>query len=625
MSHIDLDHAPFVLLDDSRAPHRAGPSYLFHSPDYIIQADTFSDLPAALKRLDQAHTDGLHTAGWISYEAAACLEPKLAARLTQKTPEPLIWMMATRHRKQLTPQALDDFFTENPTGAQANISLSPPSHNQNAYLRALKKIHAYIQAGDVYQINHTFDVPIEISGDPLSLYRVLRESQPVAYGAYIDTGPTGGDTKILSLSPELFLKKQKDTLTAKPMKGTAPRGATAREDRMVSKNLQTDEKSRAENLMIVDLIRNDLSKIAAPHSVRVDHLFETETYPTLIQMTSSVSAQAKENLTPSQLLKAMFPCGSVTGAPKIRAMEIIHALEDGPRGVYCGTIGHFSPATKDHAETWTLNVPIRTLCLSVNKTGRFNIGSGIVADSKPDAEYDECQLKARFIQARRPPFHLIETLRLEAGNYPLLQQHIKRLEASASYFDFKCNPDQIKTMLYKNALSFKPSAIHRCRLLLDKRGNCQIESTAFEGSPYYGPHDYRVCAAARPIGTVMLDPIPVDSKDVFLRHKTSLRARFDVAFQDAQKDGHQDCLFANQEGHITEGAISNIFLVYGDQIITPPIGDGLLPGILRDQLIDMTQSPSVTIRSIPISELQKAEVILIGNALRGLRRVTLVS
>ena len=626
MTSFDLRGSPIVLLDDSRTPHKAGVSLLFHSPEYIIRADRFEDVDGAMKAIDEAHAKGLHTAGWISYEVARAFEPRLARRITKKADEPLIWMMATAHREQLTAAAVQDLFHDAARGNRRlnSIQIKPAAHDRQAYLEAFGKIQNFIHAGDVYQINHTFPSAVEVTGDPLALYQRLRASQPVAYGAYINTGSGPDEGKVLSLSPELFLEKAGNRLTAKPMKGTAPRGLNTIEDTDICAALQADEKSRAENLMIVDLIRNDLSRIATKASVKTNALFQTEKYPTLFQMTSTVTARAKQSLKPSELLQAMFPCGSVTGAPKVRAMEIISDLEETPRGVYCGAIGHFSPATKTRPEAWTLNVPIRTLSLRNSGEGQLSVGSGIVADSDGEAEYQECLLKGRFVTAPRPDFALIETLRLAEGRYQYLEHHLKRLEASADYFDFHFDLIEIKRALDEHANCAQQGSVMRCRLLVTKSGHCSVTSTALEKAEYVDGSDLMSVLALPLAGTIKLSRHVVDEHDPFLQHKTTLRTLFDDEFKLAQTEGHLEVLFLNGSGNVTEGAISTVYIIKGQQIRTPPISDGLLPGIQRAAMIAAFPATNVEIDSFGAKELYSADAILIGNAVRGLRRVTLI-
>ncbi|NVJ99450.1 MAG: aminodeoxychorismate synthase component I [Alphaproteobacteria bacterium] len=610
MPAIDLRNAPLVLLDDSRPPHRAGRSLLFHSPEAIISAHKLEDVQPALEQMDQAVADGLHVAGWIAYECAAYFEPRLAPLITELPEEPLIWMIATRHREAIQSQALVDAFQQAQHGNfhYSGLTIGQSAVSKDDYLAALEQIHRYIQAGDVYQINHTFPIPCTLKGDSLALYEELRASQPVPYGAYIDTGTAEG-FKVLSLSPELFVRREGDQLMGKPMKGTAPRGLTAQDDKAAASALQTDEKSRAENLMIVDLIRNDLSRIASPGSVSVPYLYEVESYPTLLQMTSTVSAQAPQDLSPSRLLKALFPCGSVTGAPKVRAMEVIQELEQAPRGVYCGAIGHFSRGAQGKAD-WSLNVPIRTLVLDGTGNGRLSVGSGVVADSDATGEYEECLLKARFAKSRHDVFSLIETLKLDSDKrYHMLDLHLARLAESAAYFDFSYNEAEILAMLDEHASAFDTSEIRRVRLLLAQSGAITISSTAL---PAASETTVRVCIAN--------DVLPRDN--VFLRHKTTNRQRYDGAFAKGQKAGFDDILFFNDRGELTEGAISNVFLVKDGKWFTPALECGLLPGVLRTHLLK-THSPAITEKILTRSDLLAADELYIGNSLRGLRKARL--
>jgi len=617
VANINLRSAPFVLLDDSRAPHMASDSFLFHSPDHIITAQDYDALNEALMAIDAAYAAGFHLAGWISYEAAVAFEPRLKPQMSVHADKPLIWMMATHHRERLSPDEIVELFHQAACGNErcSEIQVGKPASDAAAYLKAVKQVQDYIEAGDVYQINLTFPLPVSVKGDPLALYQKLRRSQPVPYGAYIDTGTE----KILSLSPELFAEKLGGTLTAQPMKGTAPRGRNEAEDKIASNFLKNDEKSNAENLMIVDLIRNDLSRIALPGSVSVTALFETEKYPTLHQMTSTVKAQAKTGLMPSELLAAMFPCGSVTGAPKVRAMEIIQQLEVNPRGIYCGTIGHFSPASDHRPERWALNVPIRTLCLKADHSGRLSIGSGIVADSDAEAEYEECLLKARFAQTARPDFSLIETLRLEPKGYLYLDRHLDRLKSSACYFNFAYDYDAIKQALADHAAAFENRGTRRCRLLMDPFGHVCISSSELKC-------DILINQLPTPDSqnseTVCLSETPVDSRDVFLQHKTTHRNLYTAAYEGARNAGHADILFFNEQGLLTEGAVSSIFVRKNKIWHTPPTTDGLLPGIMRAELL--AENNNITERSITRTELLTADAIYIGSALRGLRLVKIV-
>ncbi len=610
MSIRDLREAPFVLLDDSRPPHKAGRSVLFHSPEEVITAHTLAEVGPALARMDARLEEGCHLAGWIAYECAAHFEPRLRRVMTARAGEPLIWMLATRQAEALDSRALEDLFlaSRRGSGRKAMLTFGDAAETPESYARALAHVHDYIAAGDVYQINHTFPLPCTLDGDALALYERLRQSQPVPYGAYIETG---GDWRVLSLSPELFVERVGDRLTCRPMKGTASRGRTTGEDAAIISALRQDSKSRAENLMIVDLIRNDLSRIAAPGSVRVPALYEVETYPTLHQMTSTVTAEAPDGLTPSALLAALFPCGSVTGAPKVRAMEIIAALEKAPRGVYCGAIGHFSPAEGTTPARWSLNVPIRTLVLGADGAGRLSIGSGVVADSATTAEYEECLLKARFAREESEGFSLIETLRLDPdGQYHLLERHMARLRDSATYFDFALDMALVTEVLDDHAAAFAGTGeARRVRLLVGPRGSASVTSTALPASPLAPP---RVC----------LSGTRTWSDDPFLAHKTTRRQVYDGAFARAFAAGYADILFFNERDELTEGAISTVFVVHDGKWTTPPLEAGVLPGILRAEIL-AAGPQDITVAPVSRDMLMTADEIHIGNSVRGLRRVTL--
>ncbi len=615
MNVTDLRHAPMVLLDDSRPAHRAGRSLLFHDPETVIVAHTLEEVGPALEAMDAALASGLHLAGWISYECAAHFEPRLKPRMTKRADEPLIWMMATRHRKTLTPSDMTEalFSARRGNRHMAKLEIGDSPVTEVDYLAAIEKVHHYIHAGDVYQINYTFPLPCTLEGDALALYERLRASQPVPFGAYIDTGADHGGHKVLSLSPELFVRREGDRLTGKPMKGTAPRGLTLEADEAVAAALKSDEKSRAENLMIVDLIRNDLSRISEPGSVQVTGLFETECYPTLWQMTSTITAKASEGLTPSGLLNALFPCGSVTGAPKVRALEIIAELEAAPRGIYCGAIGHFSPPDPSAGENgqmdWSLNVPIRTLTFGPDGKGRLSVGSGVVADSDPTGEYEECLLKARFTRTEAKDFSLIETMKLEVdGNFDLLDEHLARLEASARYFDFALDRADALAMLDEHGEACMPlDAPRRVRLLLGQTGAVTVTSAPLLPQAQTG----RVCLAKD----------RVKSDDTFLHHKTTRRELYDGAFARAFKAGYDDILFFNEKDELTEGAISNVFIVKDGLWLTPPLACGLLAGTLRQALL-ADHTPAIAEQMIRREDLLAADEVYIGNSVRGLRRVT---
>ncbi|HLU91069.1 MAG TPA: aminodeoxychorismate synthase component I, partial [Pedomonas sp.] len=401
------------MFEDARgaAPSPSGASArLLAGLERGIAVTAPHELEPALEAVRAALAAGLHVGGWLAYEAGLLFEPRLAPLYRPPEGEPLAWFGLFRDCRLIDPAEAEQFWR-----TQTPAPPSPPAVpriTEAAHARACARVQEYIEAGDVYQINLTFPADVSFSGSPLGLYRRLREAQRPPHAACVWTG----ERWLLSLSPELFFSLESGRLTARPMKGTAPRRPSGEEDLATAAALARDEKNLAENLMIVDLLRNDLSRVAAPGSVRVPALFAVETYPTLHQLTSTVEAAPGEGLDAIDVLRRLFPCGSITGAPKIRAMEIIRQLEPHPRGVYTGSIGWIAPGTPDHPGDACFNVAIRTVLVDapgparLTRGARAGLGSGIVADSAPADEWQECLLKGRFLAADQPPFDLIETL-----------------------------------------------------------------------------------------------------------------------------------------------------------------------------------------------------------------------
>ena len=399
-----------------------------------------------------------------------------------------------------------------------------------------------------------------------------------------------GERQILSLSPELFFDLTAEgRITAKPMKGTAARLGDDGAERLA---LSASEKDRAENLMIVDLLRNDLSRIAEAGSVEVKNLFEVETYPTLHAMVSTVTARKRADAGPAELLKALFPCGSVTGAPKIRAMEILRELESSPRGAYCGAIGYFAPPEKGGGGSARFNVAIRTLTIAGGE-GELGIGGGVVQDSRSESEYAECLLKARFFETARKPLQLIETLRFENG-FRRLEAHLARMENSALVFGLPFDRIAARKAL-DEAVAGRGGAL-RVRLTLDEAG--RYDAVAYE-LPDKPPH-----------WTYAISPQRVDSSDKLLRHKTNWREPYE---SEVKRLGSDEVVFVNERGEITEGARSNIFVARGGVLLTPPLESGLLAGCLRAEMITDGRA-----REAPLTPDDLLGEVYFGNSLRGL-------
>lgn len=585
-----------ILIDNSL--DSGAPSYLFENATGTIRADDPGEVNGAIAALQNALDNGSWAAGFCSYELGYLLEPRLHPLLPRERDVPLLLFGLFAAPTKLRIGEADELLEQWSSGS---YTISPPrfSMDRDAYRERFNRVKDYIAAGDIYQLNLTLQGRFCCEGSPVALYRDLRRKQPVAHGAFMQFD----EVNILSHSPELFLHIADGEATTRPMKGTAGRGLTLDQDLALVDWLSKDEKSRAENLMIVDLMRNDLGRVSKTGSVRVSDLFHVETFKTLHQMTSDVTGQLKAATGLDALLRGLFPPGSITGAPKVRAMEIINELEDEPRGVYTGTIGMLEPGGNA-----SFNVAIRTVMLDGQGNGSIGIGSGLVQDSQADAEYDECLLKMRFLTDPVLDFELIETLRFEAGSgYYLLRHHLDRLQTSARYFGFPCDLDAIHQALDAEVAGCEQGAL-RVRLLLSAEG-----STTLTSVPMTIPE------ASEPIHHVFSDRV-ADSTNLFLYHKTTIRDLYDGEHARlSAKCGADEVLFVNERGELTEGSRTNIFIKRNGRLLTPPISSGLLAGTLRAELLAAGEAEEAVLRPEDISP--SAEVYL-GNSVRGLLPAT---
>ncbi len=551
-----------VLLDD------ASGRQVFAAPRQIIRADRAAEVPAALAALEGALAAGQYVAGWLGYELGTVLEPKLARLAPESGP---LLQLGVFDGPGETPA---------PVG-RAYAGPLTPEWDEAAYALRFAAVKAYIAAGDIYQANLSFRARFAFAGNPRALYEQLSAKSGALHCGFVDDGMR----QILSLSPELFFELAADgRLTTRPMKGTTPRGDDARGERM---RLSASAKDRAENLMIVDLIRNDLSRIAQGGSVEVSDLFKVETYPTLHTMVSTVTAKKRAGIGVADILRALFPCGSVTGAPKIRAMEILHELETSPRGAYCGAIGYFAPDGSAR-----FNVAIRTMTIAQGK-GELGIGGGVVHDSRSDSEYAECLLKARFFEQGRRPLELIETLRWE-NNFVRLDRHFARMEASARVFGLPFDSCTARIALH-HAVAGKSGA-QRVRLTLNEQGD--HDAVAYD------------LGAIPPHWTYAISPERTHSADLLLRHKTSWRELYE---NEVKRLATDEVVFCNERGELTEGARSNIFIERDGVLLTPPIDAGVLGGCLRAELIAEGKA-----REAVLSPADLKNGFYFGNSLRGL-------
>lgn len=562
-----------------------------------VRCDAPEDFARAIADVERLRGEGKHLAGFISYEAGYLTESTLAPLMPERRDVPLIWMGVFT---SLEEEMLEAHATARGEERVGTIEDLTPELDHEAYCKAVEQTLDYIAAGDIYQANVTYRSAFSWTGNPVNLFDALTRTQPVPYAAYIDTGKE----VVLSLSPELFFDISGDTIRARPMKGTSKRGRTTAEDAVLSEALANDPKERAENLMILDLMRNDLSRLAKPGSVHVPDRFTVERYRTVLQMTSSVEAKLKPGIDFPAMLDALFPCGSVTGAPKVRAMEVISQLERSPRGVYTGAIGHLAP-NGDAA----FNVAIRTLTLKPDAndrgawTGSVGVGGGIVYDSTPQREYDECQVKIAFLdKPDKEPIQLIETMRVEAGEIYLLDEHMARLKDSAHYFDFPCQIEKIKQALMNHTAPLG-SGNWRLRLLLSADGSVSLTEAPL---------------AARPSITFSIARPCISSNDTFVFHKTTRRTLYDdtLTAESARCDV-DEVLFLNERGELAEGSRSNLFLRRGDVLLTPPLASGCLPGSLRAHLLSDPDTQIVE-EVLSLADLETADAIYFGNSVRGL-------
>jgi len=584
----------FVLLDNNSG---AGPpSLLFTDPVEIISAETPDEVPAALDRLEVALQSGLHAAGFFGYELGYVLEPKLAGLMPQTRNVPLIWLGLYKSPAQMTSREVEHWLATHTRSGTYSFTDVTLAWDEPAYLKRFAEVQEKIRAGDIYQLNLTFKARFKLSGSPLTFFLDLRQKQRVAYGGIVDTGKV----TVLSASPELFIAQEGRTVSTRPMKGTAPRAGTLEADALARQQLATDVKQRAENLMIVDLMRNDIGRIAEIGSVSVTDLFTVETFQTLHQMTSGVRAALKEGIGMAELLRGIFPPGSVTGAPKIRAMELIAALETEPRGVYCGAIGHISPSGRA-----LFNVAIRTAVVFRDAAGEMGIGSGVVFDSAGPKEYAECLLKMKFLTDPVKPFDLIETMLYEPGRgIALLERHIDRLTTSARYFAFACDEAAVRRALAE-ATSDKSERL-RVRLLLSEAGTVTVTATPLP------PPD------ARAVMRYVVSATRVDSADIFLFHKTTRRDLYDREWQHySQSAGADEVIYLNERGELAEGSRTTIFLERDGRLLTPALSSGLLPGTLRAELLAEGRATEAVLTR---ADLETADAAYLGNSVRGLVR-----
>ncbi|MDK6079117.1 aminodeoxychorismate synthase component I [Massilia varians] len=600
----------FALLDDAGAAGEAR-SRLYSRHAGTLRCLDAAGWPQLLRELQEALGRGLYAVPLFTYELGAHLQ-EVPAHPVQGALAQVLLFEQCEHLDASQVEAW--IATRAPADELAGVAGITPNVDEAAFTEAIRRIRDYIAAGDTYQVNYTFRLRFDTYGSLVKLYARLRARQRVPYGALVAL-PDGG--AVLSFSPELFVRHEAGRLLARPMKGTAPASGDDAVDEERSRALALDTKNRAENLMIVDLLRNDLGRVAVTGSVEVPALFEVRRYGGVLQMTSTVQARLREDASLKEVFAALYPCGSITGAPKRRSMEIIHELEPSARGIYTGAIGWFDPPAAGSAKTFgdfCLSVPIRTLALGApeggTRKGELGVGAGIVYDSDAASEYAECQLKARFLTDLPNEFEIFETLRASWDDgCRHVEQHLDRLAASCRYFGYPFDYGAARAALNDACLALPHGQLHRLRLAVAPGGALTVQAAP-------------ITPLSEPVA-LLLAQESTHSGDVFLRHKTSVRSRYDAAWRAAEAQGAFDALFFNERGELTEGGRSNVFLRFGSEWITPPLSSGLLPGVMRGVLL---QAPAwrASEQLITREMLAEADDIVVCNALRGPLRAVLL-
>ncbi|GGP08877.1 aminodeoxychorismate synthase component I [Oceanobacillus neutriphilus] len=566
------------MIFDFSFEEEAGVRRIFENPAKILIANTHAEVSNVFEQIEIYQQRGYYLAGYISYEAAAAFDKNLIT-----------------HRKGSLPLIIMGVFKQmelESSKPAANRSYPPVNWQltteKQQYQQNIKSIKAAIAEGDTYQVNYTVRMEADRPVDADLLYEQLSGAQQANYCAHLQIG----NYQIISASPELFFERRKQYIRTRPMKGTMKRGQTPEEDIQNKSMLSESEKDRAENLMIVDLLRNDLSKIAVPGSVQVPKLFEIEEYPTVYQMTSTVKAELKESLSSFDIFKALFPCGSITGAPKQSTMRIIKQLEASPREIYCGSIGFITPDQEA-----LFNVAIRTAWMENGKNAAYGVGGGITWDSETEAEYEEALAKAAILKGASPAFQLLETMKYDGTQIHRLSRHLARLERAADQFQYPYPIKKIEQHLKEKMKKY--SGTHRVRLLLEQDGEIDITFTAH----YEEPNDVK---------QVSLASSPINRKDIFYYYKTTNRQVYN-AFRE-QDSTSFDVLLWNEEEQLTEFTIGNLVVKQYGEYYTPPVSSGLLAGTYREELLERGK---ITEKTIWKKDIPSFEEVWLVNSLRG--------
>ncbi|MGJ4745854.1 aminodeoxychorismate synthase component I [Leptospira sp. SA-E8] len=587
---------PFIYLGEGFSEEGC---LVLTEPNEILTTNRRSEARKFLLEIQNKVSQGYHVAGWISYEAGDLfLNPD---NMEEVSEDPLFWFGIFSKPKIFSPAEISEWESKfKDKGYSAKIR---SEMDLKEYQEIIHKIRNFLYEGDIYQVNFTFPLEIELDGSLGRLFFELRKKQPVPYEAWIHTGDSISTQRdILSFSPELFWERRSNQIRTVPMKGTRPRGKDHEEDQKLKLELSDSEKDRAENLMITDLLRNDLGRISLPGSVGVSKLFSIEEYPTVFQMTSEVRSELSSDIKWTDILEALFPGGSITGAPKKRSSEIIRSLEK-KRGVYTGGIFYLSPGKE------ISSIAIRTLEFlqdpSGQKKGRMGVGSGITIGSDANSEWEECWSKAKFLNDAKENFHLFTTAICKRRKIYFLKDHKERMKTSAKEFGFVWKEEGWESAIQDIASKVSSDKKYRVKMILLPNGEFHSEVSEF--SP--GPKE----------GKVLFSGPSTNKKNQFFYHKTNIREIFSEGYESAVSKGYLDKIYTNEEGYLTEGAIHSIFLFLNREWITPALDEGLLPGVARKQWIKKLKAKETKISK---QDLSLASKIILVNSLRGARKVS---
>ncbi|GAA0308050.1 para-aminobenzoate synthetase/4-amino-4-deoxychorismate lyase [Gracilibacillus halotolerans] len=554
----------------------------FASPIEVLSTTDSNEIPALMEKMNEFKKEGYYLAGYLSYEAAPAFQTNY--QVNDKPLIPLLWFGVFDKPRPVKPIQPAAYTT----------SEWKPLIKKESFIQNIETIQEYIKNKKTEQVNYTTRFEASFEGDAYTFYNQLKKNQSASYSAYLQLG----ELQILSLSPELFFKIDGKRIITKPMKGTMKRGFSYKEDEELKSLLYSSEKNRYENEMVAKLLKDELSTLVKANTATIEKKFEIETHPTIHQMTSTVSGELKEESSIYDWFRALFPCGSITGSPKVETMQIIKSLEDSPRDVYCGAIGYITPDNRA-----IFNVPIRTVQIKGNQA-IYGSGSGVTSKSEPIQEYYEVIEKTKILTKEQIEFSLLESMRYENGEINHLSDHLARLKESASYFQFTYDQDNVMSEIRRFIATLQDNPPSKIRLLMSDNGKINLEAIPLEK-----------------LNSIRskLSPQPIKKENLFLYHKTTNRSVYEQ-FDSKLPNGYQTTLLWNEEGHVTEFSIGNLVIEKNGHYYTPPLSDGLLPGVMRGKLL---ANNTLIEKHIKKEQLLEADQIFLINSVRGWIKVDL--